>query len=89
MGKLKNEKAPGKNEVTKEVTDGVDRVVDFFWRVCNKTFESGVMLKDRRSSVIVSLYKGKGESTESSNYRGISLSSVVKKTYAGILVDRV
>ena len=34
-------------------------------------------------------YKGKGESSEYKNYRGISLLSVVGKIYAGILVDRV
>ena len=41
------------------------------------------------SAVTVPLYKGKGERTECSNYRGISLLSVVGKIYAGILVDRV
>ena len=39
--------------------------------------------------MIVPLYKGKGDRTECSNYRGISLLSVVGKIYAGILVDRV
>ena len=45
------------------------------------------MPEDWRSAVIVPLYKGKGERTECSNYRGISL-SVVGKIYAGILVYR-
>ena len=35
------------------------------------------------------LYKGKGEKGNCSNYRGISLLSVVGKLYAGILVERV
>ena len=39
--------------------------------------------------MIVPLYKGKGERTECSNYRGINLLSVIGKIYAGILVDRV
>ena len=52
------------------------------------TFESGVVLEDWRSTVIVPLYKGKGERTECSNYRGISLLSVVRKIYAGILVEK-
>ena len=46
------------------------------------------MPEDWRSAVIVPLYKGKGEMTESKNYRGISLLSVVGKIYAEILVDR-
>ena len=37
----------------------------------------------------VPLYKGKGERTEHKNCRGISLSSVVAKIYAGILVSRL
>ena len=48
-----------------------------------------VLCRKKRSAVIVPLYKGKGERTECSNYRGISLLSVVRKIYAGILVDRV
>ena len=41
------------------------------------------------SAVIVPLYKGKGDRSECSNYRGISLLSMVGKIYAGILVDSV
>ena len=52
-------------------------------------FESGVVQGDCRYTVIVPLYKGKGERTKCKNYRGISLLSVVGKIYAGILVDRV
>ena len=52
-------------------------------------FESGVVLEDWRSALIVPLYKGKEESAKYKNYRGISLISVVGKIYAGILVDRV
>ena len=47
------------------------------------------MSEDWRSAVIVPMYRGKGERTEYKNYRSISLLSVVRKIYAGILVDRV
>ena len=53
------------------------------------SFESGVVPEGWRSAVIVPLYKGKGERTECSNYRGISLLSVARKIYAEILVDRI
>ena len=52
-------------------------------------FENGVVPEYWKSTVIVPLYKGKGERTKCKNYRGISLLSVVGKIYAGILVDRV
>ena len=64
-------------------------VVDWIWRVCNTVFKSGVVAEDWRSTVIVLLYKGKGERNDCKNYRGISLLSVVEKIYAGILLDRV
>ena len=51
--------------------------------------ENVVVPEDWRPAVIVSLYKGKGEKTECKNYRSISLLIVVRKIYAGILVDRV
>ena len=90
VGKLMNVKATGKNEITGEmIKGGGDRVVDWIWRLCNMTFESGVVPEDWRSTVIVSLYKGKGERNKCKNYRGISMLSVVKKIYAGILVDRI
>ena len=53
------------------------------------TFESGVVPEDERSTVIVPLYKGKGEINELKNYRGISLLSVVGRIYTRILIDRV
>ena len=64
-------------------------MVDWIWSLCNLAFESGVVPEDWRSAMIVPLYKSKGERTKCSNYRGISLLSVVGEIYAGILVDRV
>ena len=52
-------------------------------------FESSVSPEDWRSNIIVPLSKGKGETTECKNYRGISFLSVVRKIYAGILVGKV
>ena len=57
--------------------------------MCNNPFESGGVPEEWRSAVIVPLYKGKGERTECSNYRGICLLSVVGKIYARILADSV
>ena len=60
VGKLKNGKKTGKNEITKEMIKGRgDRVVDWIWRLCNVAFESGVEPDDWRSAVLVPLYKGK------------------------------
>ena len=46
MGKLKSEKAAGKNEVTREIVKGRgESVVDCIWRLRNMAFESGVITK--------------------------------------------
>ena len=39
--------------------------------------------------MIVPMCKDKGEKTECSNYRGISLLSIFGKVYAGILLERI
>ena len=63
----------GKDEITGKVIKGrCDRVVDWIWRLCNMAFESDVVPKDWRSAVIATLYKGKGETTECKNYRGLA-----------------
>ena len=78
VGKLKNGKAAGKDEITGEMIKGIgDRVVDWIWKLCNMTIENGVVPDDWRSALIVPLYKGKGEGTECKSYRGISLLSVI------------
>ena len=61
MGKFKNGKAAGMDEITGEMIKGgspSDRVVDWIWSLCNMAFENGVMPEDWRSAVIVLLYKG-------------------------------
>ena len=89
MGKLKNGKATGKDEITaKMIKGGGDRVANWIWKLCNMAIESGVVPKYWRSAVIVLMYKVNGERTECKNYRGINV-SVVGKIYTGILVKSI
>ena len=61
VGKFKNSKAIGKDEVRGEmIKGGSDRVLDWIWRLCNMAFVSGVVPEDWRSAMIVPLYKGGG-----------------------------
>ena len=56
VGKLKNGKDEGGDEITGEMIKyGGDRVVDWIWRLCNVAFESSVVPEDWRSVVIVPL----------------------------------
>ena len=59
LGKLKNRKAAGKDEITREmIKDGGDKLVDWIWRLCNMAFKSGVVPEDWRSPVICSTVQG-------------------------------
>ena len=47
VGKLKNRKEAGKDEIIGErIKGGGDRVVDWIWRLCNMAFERGVVPED-------------------------------------------
>ena len=47
------------------------------------------ILEDWRNSLLVVLYKGKGSKNDCSNYRGISLLSVVGKILSRIIFKRI
>ena len=56
VGKLKNGKVTGKDEITGEMRKGGDeRVVDWIWKLCNMAFESGGVAGDWRFAVIIPL----------------------------------
>ena len=85
MGKLKNGKATGKDEITGEmIKGGCDGVVDWMWRLCNMEFKSSVMHEGWRSAVIVPQCKGKGKRTVE-----VLAGIRCQRYYEGILVDRV
>ena len=42
-------------------------LVEWIWKLCIMAYESGVVLEDWRSALIIQLYKDKGEKTESKN----------------------
>ena len=47
VGKLKNGKEAGMDEITGEmVKGGGDKLVGWIWRLCNMTFESGFVPKN-------------------------------------------
>ena len=47
VGKLKNGKAAGKDDISGEMTKGGgDKVVDWVWKLCNMEFENGVVPDD-------------------------------------------
>ena len=80
---------------------GVDGIPPEFWKsggpalhsklhellVC--CWEQGKLPRDLRDAVIVTLYKNKGEKSNCSNYRGITLLSIAGKIFARVLLNRL
>ena len=52
-------------------------------------WDSGKLPADFRDAVIVTLYKNKGEKSDCSNYRGITLFSIAGKILARVLLNRL
>ena len=87
--RLKMRKAPGVCGVMPEMLKaGGEVVVKWLVMLFNMIWRVGVAPSDWRKAQIIPIYK-KGSRLECSNYRGISLLSVVGKVYARVLNDRV
>ena len=67
---------------------GGEVVVKWLVKLFNLVWRVGVVPNDWRKALIIPIHK-KGSRLECSNYRGISLLSVIGKLYARVLNDRV
>ena len=63
----------------------LDKLQDLF----TDCWEKGNLPEDLEDAVIFSLYKNKGEKSDSSNYRGITLISIAGKILARVLLNRL
>ena len=52
-------------------------------------WQDGAVPQDMRDSKIITIYKNKGERNDCNNYRGISLRSIVGKTFALVILVRL
>ncbi|XP_076031278.1 uncharacterized protein LOC143019503 [Oratosquilla oratoria] len=87
---MKAGKAPGLDGCHAEcLKKGGSVMVDWLVRLFNVCWREGRVPEDWSSACIVPLYKGKGDKCECSNFRGISLLSVVGKAYGRILIERI
>ena len=89
MKKMQNNKACGPDVVPTESLRLVDTIDPML--ICdqmNAAFEKGIPTV-WRTSILTSLYKGKGNVTECTNYRGIKLMCHGMKLYERLVEDRL
>ena len=63
----------------------LDKLQDLF----TSCWEKGTLPQDLSDTVIVSLYKNKGEKPDCSNHRGITLLSIAGKVLARVSLNRL
>ena len=63
----------------------LDKLQDLF----TDCWEKGTLPEDLKDAVTVSLYKNKGETSDSSTYRGITLISIAGTILARVLLNRL
>ena len=87
---MKAGKSPGIDDVPAKVYQhGGEAELDKLQNLFISCWEKGTLLQDLRDAVIVSLYQNKGEKTDCSNYRGITLLSIASKILARVLLNRL
>ena len=88
LNETKGGKAPGMDGVRVEMLkEGGVAVLEWLVRVFNICFMLSIVPVDWVIACMVPLYKGKGDMYECSNFRGISLLSVVGKVYGRVLIN--
>ena len=87
LNETKGGKAPGMDGVRVEILkEGGVTVLEWLVRLFNICFLLSIVPVDWVIACMVPSYKGKGDMYEHSNFRGISLLSVVGKVYGRVLI---
>ena len=87
---MKVGKSPGIDGIPAEVYHhGGEAVLDKLQDLFTNCWEKGTLPQDLRNAVIVFLYQNKGEISDRSNYRGITLLSIAGKILARVLLNRL
>ena len=88
VSQMNNNKAPGMDGITAEfLKNGGEKMIDLLEQVILRVWESEVP-QDSRDAILVSLYK-KGLKSDCSNFRGISLLSILGKLFSRIILNRL
>ena len=87
---LSNGKAPGEDGIPPEIIKvGKSTLLQPLHELLRPCWREGGVLQDMRDSLIITLYKNKGDRSDCNNYQGISLLSIVGKIFARLVQPRL
>ena len=80
LKKMKRHKAPGLSGLVAEMIEATGDIgTQWILDLCNDIVKEGSIAEDWKSSVVLPIYKGKGDATECGSCRGIKLLSLTYK----------
>ena len=83
-------KAPGKDGISAELIKAAKGpLATHLLDLLHQCWKEGKVPQDMKDSVIVTLYKNKGDRSDCNNHRGISLMSIVGKCFARVVLMRL
>ena len=90
MKRMKNGKAVGPDDIPMEVWKCLgDIALEFLTKLYNRTMESERMPEEWRDSILIPIFKNKGDVQSCSNYRGIKLISHTMKLWERVVERRL
>ncbi|KAL8568561.1 hypothetical protein ACOMHN_058498 [Nucella lapillus] len=64
-------------------------LLEHLYNLLLQCWEDGTVPQDMHDANIITLYKNKGDRSDCNNYRGISLLSIVGKTFARVVLNKL
>ena len=90
MKRMKNGKAVGPDDIPVEVWKCLgETALEFLTKLYNRTMESERMPEEWRDSILIPIFKNKGDVQSCSNYRGIKLISHSMKLWESVVERRL
>ena len=90
INSLPARKAPGKDGISAEIIKAAKgHLAPHLLDLLQQCWKEGSVPQDMKDSVIVTLYKNKGDRSDCNNHRGISLMSIVGKCFARVVLMRL
>ena len=90
LKKMKKHKAPGLSGLVAEMIQTTGDIgTEWILHLCNRIVKEGCIPEDWKSSVVLPIYKGKGDPMECGSFRGIKLLEHATKVVERIFEDRI